>query len=233
MKDYRTYLVMVCLFASGACAQTEGGDTIEVTGQAYVDVEPDLAVITTSISHLSNSLAQSKAAVDKVYTEALTRLEARGIAATDIKGEGLQAFPEYVWEDQRRIKKGERVTRRLIVTVRDLSVYAEVVSDLLEAGISNIENTAAGFAQPNEGRQQALGKAADNALENARFLAERLGRSLGQAKRIVDQSVVSQPAPYPRVAMMRAEAAGSDMAPPETFGTERINATVYIQFALQ
>jgi uncharacterized protein YggE len=125
------------------------------------------------------------------------------------------------------------VTRQLVITVRDLESYAEVVAALLSAGVSNIDNTIAGFSKPNEGRQLALGLAADNAIANAGFLAERLGRKLGPVRRIVDRSVTNPSPVYARPQMMRAEAMDVAAVPEENFGTERINASVFVEFELE
>ena len=236
MYKYLWLVGVVCHAYSPVQAQEQSNslaNTIEINGQAYVDVQPDLAIITASISHLSSTLKTSKERVDSVYQKSVSAMQNSGVDAKDIKGESLRAYPELVWEKQRQVKKGERVTRQLVITVRDLESYAEVVAALLFVGVSNIDNTTAGFSNPNEGRQLALGLAADNAVANAGFLAARLGRKLGTVRRIVDRSVVNQAPVYTGVQMMRAEAMDTAAVPEENFGTERVNASVFVEFELE
>ena len=208
-------------------------NVIEINGQAHVDVQPDLAMVSASISHLSSTLKTSKERVDEIYQKSVTAMQGLGIESEDIKSESLRAYPEFAWEKQRQVKKGERVIRQLVVTVRDLDSYAEIVAALLSAGVGSIDNTTAGFSNPNEGRQLALGLAADNAVANASFLAARLGRKLGSVRRIVDRSVVSQAPVFTGVQMMRAESMDAAAVPEENFGTERVNANVFVEFELE
>jgi uncharacterized protein YggE len=186
-----------------------------------------------SISHLSSSLATSKEQVDEVYQKPVNTMQKLNIEAKDIKGKSLRAYPELVWEKQRQVNKGERATRQLVITVRNLESYAEVAAALLSVGVSNIDNTTAGFSNPNEGRQLALGLAADNPAANAGFLAARLGRELFTVKRIVDRSVANQLPVYGRAQMMRAESMDAAAVPEENLGAERINASVFVEFELE
>jgi uncharacterized protein YggE len=227
------WMIGAVYFAGLPLQAQEQTNIIEINGQAYVDVQPDLVIVMASISHLSSSLATSKEQVDEVYQKSVNAMQNLNIEAKDIKGESLRAYPELVWEKQRQVNKGERVTRQLVITVRNLESYAEVVAALLSAGVSNIDNTTAGFSNPNEGRQLALGLAADNAVANAGFLAARLGRELVTVKRIVDRSVANQLPVCARAQMMRAESMDAAAVPEENFGTERINASVFVEFELE
>lgn len=102
------------------------------------------------------------------------------------------------------------MTRQLVITVRNLESYAEVAAALLSVGV-----------------------AADNPAANAGFLAARLGRELVTVKRIVDRSVANQLPVCARAQMMRAESMDAAAVPEENLGTERINASVFVEFELE
>ena len=90
------FAYLVCLPAQAQIS--EAANIIEINGQAYIDVQPDLAIVTASISHLSSSLASSKEEVDNVYIKAVKAMQNLNIEAKDIKGENLRAYPELVLE---------------------------------------------------------------------------------------------------------------------------------------
>lgn len=208
-------------------------DRIRITGHGFIDAAPDLATLRTSISATAPTIEEARADVDSRYARAVETVTGAGVPEADIDGAGVRVQKEYEWSDNRRLYKGERMTRTLVIKVRDTSIYADVLSALVDSGITAIDQTTMGFSDENALRQTALGIAADNARGNAEFLAERLGRSLGKVVSITDQSG-PPPGPYPpQPVMMRAAEAASD-APPvrEMFGTRRVNATIIVEFEL-
>jgi uncharacterized protein YggE len=208
-------------------------DRIRVTGEGFIDAVPDLAMLRASISAIAPAIEEAKRDVDRRYEAGVEALTTAGVPEEDIEGATVRVQKEYEWSDNKRLYKGEKMTRFLNVKVRDTSIYGEVLQALVDAGISSVDQTTMGFSDENSLRQKALGIAADNAKSNAAFLATRLGRTLGKVVRITDQS---GPMPGPVAAqprMMMAEAAQDGGAPPrEMFGTRRVNANIVVEFEL-
>jgi uncharacterized protein YggE len=207
-------------------------DSIRVTGQGFVDAAPDMATLRVNISETAPSIDQAKDEVDGRYTAAVEAVSNVGVPDEGIEGTQIRAQKEYEWSNNKRLYKGERVTRFLTITVRDIQLYGEVLEALVDAGISAVDQTVMGFSDENALRQEALGVAADNARSNANFLAERLGRRLGKVVRITDQSGAGPGPIPPQPRMMMAEAAQEQGPPREMFGTRRVNASITVEFEL-
>jgi uncharacterized protein YggE len=227
------WILLAMAVTPAASQERTTDDSILVTGQGFVDAEPDMAKLRVNITATAPSIDDAKSQVDNRYRAAVEALTAVGVPDEDIEGTGLRAQKEYEWSDNKRLYKGERVIRFLNITLRDINLYGEVLDALVEAGISAVDQTTMGFSDENALRQGALGVAADNAKANADFLARRLGRKLGKVVRITDQSGAG-PGPFPpQPRMMMAEASSQDQGPPrEMFGTRRVNATITVEFEL-
>lgn len=208
-------------------------DRIRVTGQGHVDAVPDLATLRVSISAVAPSVEEAKDEVDGRYEAAVEAITGVGIPEQDIDGAAVRVQKEYEWSNNRRLYKGERMTRVLNIKVRDTGLYGQTLEALVGAGISAVDQTSMGFSDENAPRQAALGIAADNARANAEFLAKRLGRRLGKVVMITDQSGPG-PGPVPmQPRMMMAAEAAADTAPPrEMIGTRRVTASIVVEFEL-
>lgn len=227
-------LLSVLLSAPLAAQERTTEDSIRITGQGYVDAAPDMATLRVNITAIAPTIDQAKNEVDERYEAAVEAVSNAGVSDEDIEGARIRAQKEYEWSNNKRLSKGERVTRFLNITVRDIELYGEILEALVGAGISAVDQTLMGFSDENALRQEALGEAADNAKSNAEFLAQRLGRRLGKVVRITDQSGTG-PGPFPpQTRMMMAEAAQDQAqdAPREMFGTRRVNATITVEFEL-
>lgn len=207
-------------------------DHISVVGSGEITEEPDQAILNISISAQEPNLVEAKQVADQRYTQVLEQIKSAGIEERQIKSTRINAQPQYEWGSSKRIYKGERVSRSLRVTINDLDKVSELMQSIVESGVSTIDSMTTGFQDPQEMQQQALGLAADDAKAKAEFLAQRLGRKLGQAYLITEHNYTS-PVNQPNMQMMRSSAAiQSEQAPEEMFGTQVIKATVNVSFNL-
>ena len=207
-------------------------DTINVVGVGEVNEEPDQVVLSIGINAQELTLVEAKKVADQRYAMVLQQIKAAEIDDKYIKATRINAQPQYEWINNKRVYKGERVSRSLQVTINDLDSVSELMQAIIENGVSTIDSMTTGFQNPEQLEQQALGIAADDARAKAEFLAKRLGRNLGQATMITEQSS-AMPTLQPSVQMMRGGAAlESAQAPQEMLGTQKIKATVNVSFNL-
>jgi uncharacterized protein YggE len=228
-------LVVVSANATNpSVAQNLIANTVSVDGQAYVDVEPDIVRLEVYFTALKSDLQSAKKTVDKSYMQALAITEKFGIDKKDLKLTMLNSRPEYEWQDRQRIFKGQRVSRSLSITIRDLDIYPELLQALVDSSIAEIRNVSAEISQPNKYKNQALKKAVVVATQKAELLASEFGRTLGQVLQIHEgQSQTSRPIVYSRQASpMMADAAESSL-PQASFGTQRVYAKVSTVFELK
>jgi len=228
-------LILTFFFAVASLAQAHEilqQDQISVVGEGEVEHEPDQAILNIGISAQKPTLLEAKQEADANYQAVLDEILAAGIEEKDIKATRIIAQPQYEWTSSRQVYKGERVSRSLSVTINDLDAVSSLMQSIVAKGVSTIDGMTTGFQNPEILEQEALGMAADDARSKAEFLAERLGRTLGDAYLITQQTnapVFHQP----NVQMMRSDAiAESSAVPPEMFGTQTIKATVSVSFNL-
>lgn len=232
MLSFSTVLFSQNIFAH---EQNDDQQLIHVVGAGEIQAEPDMAVLSIGINAQKPDLQQAKALADKNYRAVLEVLNKALVDNKHIRATRLSAQPIYEWQQNKRLYRGERVSRTLSITVHDLDALPELMQALVDSGVSTINSVTAGFRDKQAHQQSALGKAADDARAKAKFLAERLGRSLGEAVKINEQNVnVHQPR-YQQ-AEMRVAAAKSSMAdtapPEEMYGLQVIRATVNVSFSL-
>ena len=107
--------------------KTQGQDSITVTGEGFIDAEPDMLDLRVDLFAIKLTLKEAKAEVDQRYRDALKTIKQYKIADTDIKLTRINSQLEYDWNNQRRSFKGYRVSRNLQISIRDLNVYPELL----------------------------------------------------------------------------------------------------------
>ena len=227
-------LIWLVAFSVSACAHepVPEQDHISVVGVGEIEQEPDQAIVNVSITAKQPNLPEAKKLADDKYRSVLAVLKKMAIDEKHIKATRISAQPEYEWSNNKKIYKGERVSRSLAITVNDLEKVSPLMQALVENGVSTIDGMNTGFKDPKALQKKALAAAADDAKTKAKFLAERLGRNLGSAYLISENNNSQQPEPRPQYSMMAKSISAEQAAPPEMFGTQTISATVNVSFNL-
>ena len=232
-------LIWICIFAVmpwSVSAQAHEAnlqqDNISVIGVGEVEQEPDQATLAISINARQPTLPAAKKLADDRYRRVLGVVEKAGIAAQFVKSTRLNAQPEYEWQNNKRIYKGELVSRSLSIIINDLEKVSPLLQALVESGVSEIDGLQTGFQDRKALQLKAMAAAADDAKSKAKFLAERLGRKLGSAY-LISEHNVDAPQMLRAEGMMMAKSASADAPPPaEMFGTQKVQATVNVSFNL-
>jgi len=233
-----TVFVLTALFTVTANAHDTAKvaqDSVTVTGEGFIDAEPDMLDLRVDLFAIKPTLKEAKTEVDQYYRDALKTIKRYKIADTDVKLTRINSNAEYDWKNQQRSFKGYRVSRNLQISVRDLSVYPELLQSLVNAGISNINNATPRFSDDTGIKEQALAVAVESAKRKAWSLAKRFDRVLGKVA-FISEGAVSPSFPQPMMTKSRGMSVQSDAlqsAPPAMLGTQRIHATVTVVYRLQ
>ena len=227
-------LIWLVAFSVTACAHEPAPeqDHISVVGVGEIEQEPDQAIVNVSINAKQPNLPEAKKLADDKYRRVLAVLNKLAIDEKHIKATRVSAQPEYEWSNNKQIYQGERVSRSLSITVNDLEKVSPLMQALVENGVSTIDAINTGFQDPKALQEKALAAAADDAKTKAKFLAERLGRSLGSAYLISENNNRQQPVGRPQYSMMAKSVSADQAPPPEMFGTQKVSATVNVSFNL-
>ena len=237
MKQATNILVLnlaAMMLAVSACAHepSQDSDHISVVGVGEVEREPDMALLNISVTAQKPSLVEAKAEADRRYASVQKVIKKFGIDDKDVKVTRVNAQPQYEWRSNKQVYKGERVSRSLQVKVKDLDKVSPLMQAIVENGVSSVDNLSTGFQDRKALQTEALGAAADDARRKAKFLAQRLGRDLGAAYLITEHNRDAPQMARGAIKMARMSADSVESAPPEMFGTQKVQATVNVSFYL-
>lgn len=237
----QTYLLLIVLFAMPSMAALASdigrSDSLTVSATGHVEAEPDIVDLQFELFAIAPTLKQAKQQVDETYQNTLVAIKRFNIADQDIQLTQINSRAEYDWQKQQRVFKGQRVSRNLRVTTRQLALYPEVLEALVKVGISEVNNINTRFSNRSQLEQAALANAVQQAKEKATFLAAQFDRRLGKVEHIAEGSApvfrnhsLTQRG---REGVVFAQADAGASLPEAMFGTQKITATVSVIYRLQ
>lgn len=207
--------------AGGADADAGG---ITVVGVGTVETVPDEAEftlgVTTEGSTARAALLENAARMRRV----LAALEAAGIARRDIKTQDVSVG---VYDrDGSASQYGAR--NSVSVRIRDLDRAGAVLDAASGAGANELYGPSLTRSDREQLEASALQSAVKHARQRAKALAEAAGVDLGRVTAIRESS---DGGPVPMYAA--AERAKGDLGAPIEAGTEEIQASVTVTFAIE
>jgi len=231
MFRIRGYIAVIMLIPALAFADAlPSAPYVQVSGHGTLSVVPDMAHIYLTIEKTDKDLASAHADVERRAAQVIEAAKKLGIAARDIKAMNISVWPEYQWQNNNQVFMGQHVSRRIEVTLRDMPRYADLVSALIHAGVTNIGSTTLDRSDMPQLRQQALTQAVDDAHGHALALATAAKVGLGSVYSITENSGFA-----PRPLMMAATLHPTTMqgAPEYEPGTIDVTADVSIVYLLK
>ena len=181
-----TLLTGTVLSVSSLKAQEVNKDnTITLTGNGSVSIQPDMANISLSISYLAPTTRESKDKVDRSLKQVFSILRQERVEE-DIKTTSLNYNTEYDYVNNKRVKVGQRVVQSIQVTIHNLAQSGEKLSTILDkiVSVNNVELQSIDFGLEKtedlykESRALAFGKAKEKAEQYASLAGRRLGKVL-------------------------------------------------------
>lgn len=224
---------ILLILTAGTTLAQESERTITVTGEGERRVAADQAVLSVGIIVPAETLLEAKSSHDNRARSVLALLESQGIEPPDVQTGRLNIQPLYRRGNQgRQVQDGYQVAQWLTVKVRELEQWEELLTALLEGGITNLSNAAFQSSRVNELRADARRLALLDARSKATAMAGVLGEVLGQVVRIDERGGSGGEVPAYLRAGMAAEAmtqAGPIAAPGEIV----VRASVQVTFRLR
>jgi uncharacterized protein len=157
---------------------------VMVVGDSLIQAQPDTANLTISV------VTQGRRAIDAqqenaTKTDAVIRaLKAAAAAGAEIKTSGYSVQPQRVYkEGQPPTISGYEARNSVTVTTSDLSKVAAIIDAASQAGSNDISGVSFTLRQDRQARERALSEATQEAVSNARLIANALG---GRVVRIVE-----------------------------------------------
>ncbi len=187
---------MLLLTSAGvtpAAAQTIAPDAraeprlITVTGEAEVNVVPDQVILTLGVETTNRQLRLAKNANDEIVKKVFAAAQGRGVAVKDIQTDYISIEPRYRDSYEQRDFIGFFVRKTVVITLRDVAQFEDLLSDVLEAGANYVQGIQFRTTELRKYRDQARSLAIQAALEKAVALAQELGQQVGQPARITEE----------------------------------------------
>ncbi len=187
-------LLPLVLCTSSAIAATSLPDNrhIVVKGEAVVRTAPDRADITLEFEAVKAESVQAKQQVDAQVNELLAGLNNFSIDEKSISAGRIFVEPNMRYdENDNQVKDGFRATRKVKVSLKQLSLLDGFLNFALKVGVNQIEQIQLLSTKASDYEQAALDKAVANAKQQGSSLASAFEAKLGRVYSIQSQEVGS------------------------------------------
>jgi uncharacterized protein YggE len=149
--------------------------TINVSANAIVKVQPDLAYFEVGVLTQDKSAARAQEMADRVIARTMKALQEKGVARKDLATSVCNLCPSYVHPYDRRTFVGYQGDSFVTVNVRDLSKLGKLIDACMAAGATNISDVEFRVDDIRKYRKQAREMAVHNARERANQIADAIG----------------------------------------------------------
>jgi uncharacterized protein YggE len=176
-------------------------------GEAKTEVPPDMAIVSFSVQEFNKDSAAALAVVKERSRELITFFAENKIAPKDIVAYQIDKWPvRKRGENYSELEiSGYRVSRRVVVTLRDLKQYEKLYDKLLS--LNNVGRISASFDRSDREKieEELVAKACQNARDRAELMAKGSGVQLGNVFAISQLDFRSLTTHFAVSAEMRAE----------------------------
>jgi uncharacterized protein YggE len=169
-------LVFVVTPLIAPTVRAEEDRVITVTGDAEVRVVPDEVVINLGVETDDMEIDVAKAKNDERVQRVLAVTEDYGIESRHVQTEYVDIEPRY---DYDRVFIGYFVRKTIVVTLKDISRFEDLLTDVLKAGVNYVHGIEFRTTELRKYRDQARDLAIEAAQEKAEALATALDQTLG------------------------------------------------------
>jgi uncharacterized protein YggE len=190
-------LLVLSAFPAVALAQTNiEPPLITVTGQAEVRVPPDEVLFTLAVENTDRDMLVANKKTDDSVKQILSIARNNGVKPEDVQTSQISVQPKYNTDDMpydernkvKRVLLGYEVSKTVVIRLRDISRFDELLADVLKAGITRLSNLQFMDSQTRKHRDEARRMAIRAAQEKAKLLAGEIGQSIGPAYSITEYS---------------------------------------------
>lgn len=171
--------------------------TITVTGDGSIAATPDLATISLGVTTEGATAAEAMSANSTALTGVIARLQAAGIAETDLQTSSLSLNPNWVGYDtgQTPTISNYVAMNMLNVRVRDMAALGSVLDASIADGANTLNGIIFELSAPRPVQDEARKAAMADAMAKANLYAEAAGVSLGEITAITEQQNYGAPMP--------------------------------------
>jgi len=230
-----TALLTLPLSVIASADESNPPPRILVTGEGSVDIAPDMAVLTLTVTRQAETARAALDANSNAMTEVHKAMLKSGIEKRDMQTSGFSIQPNYVYPVPRNSSEreppriaGYTVRNSLTVRIRDIDAVGTILDQSVSLGVNDGGNIAFTNADPTAAIAEARARAVHDAIARADTLAEAAGVKKGRLLEISEQSYNPRPVPMVEMAMSRA----ADAAAPVAAGENTYKVSVNVAYAI-
>ena len=174
-------------FSTMAFADDDPERTISVTGEAVVKVEPDMVIVTFGVETYHNDIVAAKEQNQAIVQKAFAAIRELGIEENAIQTDHISIEPRYKDSSYERGSiSGYFVRNTVAVTLKEPKTLEELLTNLLQTGITSVHSVNFQVSDLKPHREQARELALLAAKEKAEKMTAVLGQKLGRPTQIVE-----------------------------------------------
>ena len=208
-------------------------ETISVTGSGRATITPDRFSFTSGVQTTAPTVEDAVNQNNARVANVIAALKRAGATPEEIRTSNFSINPQQVYEQGQPPRvTGYQVMNTITVTKKEVAAAGKLLQVAVAAGVNQTSSLNFEVADPVRGRDQGLRAAFDDAHAKAALLAQAAGRTLGRALVITEGGqVMPPPRPMARVMSLSAPVMAGEV--PVEAGTNELNYTVSVVFALQ
>lgn len=230
---------MLLLFSSlCALGQSDERALITVSGQAEINVTPDMAVFSLKVVTLDKDINRAKSLNDESVRKTLALAKTYQIAPEDIQTSYISISSRFSDDDDDKrpsVFLGYEITKKIVLTLRDMTRIESLLSDVIKAGVNRVEDIDFRTTQARKYKDKARQMAIKAAQEKAIALTREIGQTIGKAYTITEEGNSNSSASNNYVSNARGSVSGdySDTEGTIAIGQIPISARVTVSFELK
>lgn len=184
-------LIAVALLTLASPAQAQfgaGTNVISVNGEAEIRVVPDEVLLSLGVETFDKVLKAAKSLNDERIKKTIAVARGYAIPAEYIQTDYIGIEPRYHQSDITHELLGYVVRKTILIRLKDISKFEDLLSAVLEAGVTHVHGIDFRTTELRKHRDQARLLALKAAHEKAELLARESGRKVGKALSIGEAS---------------------------------------------
>jgi len=162
--------------------------SITVSGEAEVRLMPDEVILCLGVETSDKNLSTAKQQNDQIVAKVLALTKQYAIPPEHIQTDYINVEPRYSDGYTQREFVGYFVYKTIVITLRDLTKFEDLLSDVLEAGVNYVHSIDFRTTELRKYRDEARELALQAAREKATAMAAVLDQELGAPRSIQEEA---------------------------------------------
>ncbi|MGI6526102.1 MAG: SIMPL domain-containing protein [Caldicoprobacterales bacterium] len=201
--------------------------TVSAQGEGIVHAAPDIAIVSLGVETSKKEMEAAQSSNREIMNDIMEELNKLGIQEQDIQTENYSVYPDYKWENDKRILTGYKVVNMVRVKIREIDHTGKVLDNVAAKGANMVNGIQFTIEETSQLYQEALKLAVKDAENKAKVLTGYFGIGSLTPVTITEKPQGYYPLQYSDGARLMAEAEYSTSI---STGQMEIRASVDVTF---